>query len=159
MLIAAKFRNTFRAPEYFTHVIKIDFFCQAAVHRSAVHGALFPKPLDFLKFCNMICNTEVSMYDQITTARLPADTRNKLLALAKIKGRTKSDIIKEALEVYFEREENDKDSFTLGESSFGRYGSGENDRATTYKERIKRKLAGRNPPPRPTGTEVLHRKT
>ena len=83
------------------------------------------------------------MYDNITTARLPANTRNKLLALAKIKGKTKSDIIKEAIEVYYEREENDIDSFTLGEPCFGRYGSGEDDRATTYKERIKEKLSDR----------------
>jgi len=80
------------------------------------------------------------MYDQITTARLPADTRNKLLALSRVKGKTKSDIIKEALEVYYGQEESDLDSFTLGESLFGRYGSGENDRATTYKERVKEKL-------------------
>ena len=83
------------------------------------------------------------MYDQITTARLPAETRNKLLTLARIKGKTRSDIIKEALEVYYEREESEIDSFTLGESFFGSYGSGENDRATTYKERIKEKLKNR----------------
>ena len=81
------------------------------------------------------------MSDTMTTARLPADTRNKLLVLSRIKGKNKSDIIKEAIEVYYEREENDMDSFTLGESSFGRYGSGENNRATTYKERIKKKLS------------------
>jgi len=83
------------------------------------------------------------MYDQITTTRLPANTRNKLVALARIKGKTKSDIIKDALEFYYEREESDIDSFTLGESSFGKYGSGESDRASTYKERIKAKLSGR----------------
>ena len=83
------------------------------------------------------------MYDQITTARLPADTRNKLVALARIKSKTKSDIIKEAIEVFYEREENEIDSFTLGEPSFGRYGSGESDRATTYKERIRKKLSGK----------------
>ena len=81
------------------------------------------------------------MYNQITTARLPADTRNKLLTLSRIKGKTRSDIIKESLDLYYEREENEIDSFTLGESFFGRYGSGEDDRATTYKERIKAKLS------------------
>jgi len=83
------------------------------------------------------------MNDQITTTRLPADTRNKLFALSRIKGKTMSDIIKEALEGYYEREENKIDSFTLGESFYGKYGSGEKDRATTYKERIKVKLSGR----------------
>ena len=93
----------------------------------------------------MFCNTEVRMYDQITTARLPAETRNKLLTLSRIKGKTKSDIIKESLDLYYEQEENDIDSFTLGEAFFGKYGSGEDDRATTYKERIKEKLKARKP--------------
>ncbi|MCL2381501.1 MAG: ribbon-helix-helix domain-containing protein [Treponema sp.] len=83
------------------------------------------------------------MYDQITTARLPADILSKLVVLARIKSKTKSDIIKEAIQVYYEREENEICSFTLGEAYFGRYGSGENDRATTYKERIKEKLSGK----------------
>jgi predicted DNA-binding protein len=76
----------------------------------------------------------------ITTARLPHDTRAKLLALSKIKSKTMSEIIKESVELYYEREENEIDSFTLGEPFFGIYGSGENDRATSYKKRIKEKL-------------------
>ena len=83
------------------------------------------------------------MNAQITTARLPLDTRNKLLVLSRIKGKTKSDIIKESLEMYYEHEETEIDSFTLGEPSFGKYGSGESDRAVTYKERIKKKLSDR----------------
>ena len=81
------------------------------------------------------------MNDQMTTARLPEGTRNKLLILSRVKGKTKSDIIKESLDFYYDREENDLDSFTLGEPFFGNYGSGESDRATTYRERIKRKLS------------------
>jgi predicted DNA-binding protein len=84
------------------------------------------------------------MNTQITTARLPADTQNKLLALSKIKNKTKSDIIKESIDFYYEQKENEADSFTLGESLFGRYGSGESDRATTYKKRIKTKLSDRS---------------
>ena len=80
------------------------------------------------------------MNDQMTTARLPRDTRNKLIVLSRVKGRTKSDIIKESLDMYYEREENEIDSFTLGERLFGKYGSGEDDLSTTYKERIKEKL-------------------
>jgi len=89
------------------------------------------------------------MYDQITTARLPAETRNKLLTLSRIKGKTKSDIIKESLDMYYEREENAIDSFSLGEEYFGKYGSGENDRATTYKARIKEKLRKGKPHAKP----------
>jgi len=81
------------------------------------------------------------MNAQITTARLPQETRNKLIALAKIKGKTKSDIIKTSLDMYYEYEEREIDSFMVGEPYFGNYGSGESDRATTYKERIREKLS------------------
>ena len=83
------------------------------------------------------------MSDQITTARLPRDVRNKLLVLSKVKGRTKSDIIKESIEMYYEREENEIDSFTLGEPYFGKYGFGDGDLSTTYKERLKEILANK----------------
>jgi predicted DNA-binding protein len=80
------------------------------------------------------------MNHQITTARLPLDTRNKLLVLSRVKNRTKSDIIKESVDMYYEYAESEIDSFTLGEPSFGRYGSGESDRATRYREHIKGKI-------------------
>ena len=83
------------------------------------------------------------MNAQITTARLPRDTRNKLLVLSKIKGKTKSDIIKDSIEMYYEYEETAIDSYTLGEPHFGNYGSGESDRAVSYKERLKKKLSDR----------------
>jgi len=80
------------------------------------------------------------MNRQITTARLPQDTRNKLLVLSRVKNRTKSDIIKESVDMYYEYTESEVDSFTLGEPSFGKYGSGESDRATSYRERVKGKI-------------------
>jgi len=80
------------------------------------------------------------MNAQITTARLPPETRNKLVALAKIKGKTKSDIIKESVDMYYQYEESEICSFTVGEPYFGNYGSGESDRSVTYKERLKEKL-------------------
>ena len=83
------------------------------------------------------------MNERMTSARLSWDVRHKLLILSRVKGRTKSDIIKESLEMSYEREENEIASFTLGESSFGRYGSGESDRATTYRSRIKKKLSAK----------------
>ena len=83
------------------------------------------------------------MNAQITTARLPQETRNKLVALARIKGKTKSDIIKASLDMYYDHEESEICSFDVGEPYFGNYGSGESDRATTYKERIKEKLSGK----------------
>jgi predicted DNA-binding protein len=81
------------------------------------------------------------MNDQITTARLPMEISNKLHILAKVKGKTKSDIIKESIEMYYAQEENEIDSYTLGEPYFGKYASGESDLSTTYKERVKEKIA------------------
>ena len=80
------------------------------------------------------------MNTQVTTARLPLDTRNKLHILSKTKNKTKSDIIKESVDMYYEYAQNEIDSFTLGEPYFGRYGSGEDDRATAYRQRIKEKI-------------------
>ena len=77
---------------------------------------------------------------QITTARLPLDTRNKLQILARVKGKTKSDIIKESLDMYYEQEEREIDSYTLGLPYFGKYGSGDGDLSTSYKERIRETL-------------------
>jgi predicted DNA-binding protein len=76
----------------------------------------------------------------ITTARLPAGTRSKLLALARIKGKTKSDIIKESVDRYYEQEEKEIDSYTLGLSFFGNYASGDRDRGLACKRRVKEKL-------------------
>ena len=80
------------------------------------------------------------MSSQVTTARLPIETRNKLIVLSRIKGKTKSDIIKESLDMYYEREESDIDSYTLGLPYFGKYSLGDGDLSTTYKERLREKL-------------------
>jgi len=77
---------------------------------------------------------------QVTTARLPQDIRNKLIILARKKGKTKSEIIKESVEMYYAREEENIDSYTLGLPYFGKYSLGEGDLSTTYKQRIKEKL-------------------
>jgi predicted DNA-binding protein len=81
---------------------------------------------------------------QITTARLPMEVRNKLEVLAKVQKKTKSQIIIESLELYYEQEINQLDSFTLGLPYFGKYSLGEaKDLSTTYKQRIKEKLHAR----------------
>ena len=56
---------------------------------------------------------------------------------------TMSEIIIESLEMYYTREENELDSYTLGLPYFGKYGSGAGDLSTTYKQRIKEKLRAR----------------
>jgi len=72
------------------------------------------------------------------------ETRNKLIALSRIKNKSKSEIIIEALDKYYEKEEEEGiDSFKLGLPYFGKYGSGIGDLSTTYKQRIKEKLRAR----------------
>ena len=97
-----------------------------------------------LLFCITLCNMEASMGHQITTVRLPLETRNKLLTLAKAKRKTNSDIIKDSLDFYYEQEEKEIDSYTLGERFFGKYNLGDCDLSTTYKERIKEKLRAKH---------------
>jgi len=86
-----------------------------------------------------ICKTS----EVTTSARLPLETRNKLLILSKAKKKTLSEIIIEALELYYQQEENEIDSFTLGLPYFGKYNLGEGDLSTTYKERIREMLRAR----------------
>jgi len=83
------------------------------------------------------------MSTQITTARLPPETRNKLVILSRMKGKTKSDIIKDSLDFYYKQEEEQIDSFKLGEPYFGKYDLGESNLSTTYKERITEDLRAR----------------
>ena len=79
----------------------------------------------------------------ITSARLPQDTRNKLIALARVKRKTKSQIIIDSLEMYYAQEEDQIDSYTLGLPYFGKYSLGEGDLSATYKQRIKERLRAR----------------
>ncbi|MDR0324173.1 MAG: ribbon-helix-helix domain-containing protein [Treponema sp.] len=89
---------------------------------------------------NVSVNAKADIIGQITTARLPPDTRNRLVALARVKNKTKSEIIIEALEMYYKQEENEIDSYTLGLPYFGNHSLGDGDLSTTYKQRIKENL-------------------
>lgn len=76
----------------------------------------------------------------MTTVRLPFEYEQKLDSLSFIQKKSKSDIIKEALDVFFHQEESQVDSFKLGEGYFGKYGSGDGTLSVTYKKKIKEKL-------------------
>jgi predicted DNA-binding protein len=76
----------------------------------------------------------------MTTVRLPADLEKKLDTSSKAEKRSKSELIKEALERYFDRDEPEKGSYELGKEYFGAYGSGEGTLSASYKARIKEKL-------------------
>jgi len=76
----------------------------------------------------------------MTTVRLPTEIEQKLEDISKEKHKTKSEIIKEALERLFYSEESQRNSYELGREFFGKYGSGKGDLSVTYKEKIKDKI-------------------
>ncbi|GAB6091089.1 ribbon-helix-helix domain-containing protein [Spirochaeta dissipatitropha] len=76
----------------------------------------------------------------MTTVRLPADMEKKLSSISKAQKKSKSEIIKDALEMFMEQEHLNYCSYELGEDLFGQYGSGRNDLSKNYKHILKDKL-------------------
>ena len=74
----------------------------------------------------------------MTSVRLPSDIEEKLQMLSISRHKSKSDIIKEALELLLRNETQEKDSYELGQDLFGKFGSGGVDR--DYKTRVKDKI-------------------
>jgi len=76
----------------------------------------------------------------MTTVRLPSEIEQRLESLSRKKHKSKTELIKEALETMFHKEESEKDSYELGEEYFGRYGSGDGSLSVSYKDKIKGKI-------------------
>ena len=76
----------------------------------------------------------------MTTVRLPVEMEQKLDSLSRLKHKSKTELIKEALKVFFYQEESEKDSYELGEEYFGRYGSGDGSLSINYKRMLKGKI-------------------
>ncbi|MDR1997766.1 MAG: ribbon-helix-helix domain-containing protein [Candidatus Margulisbacteria bacterium] len=76
----------------------------------------------------------------MATVRLPQEIEHKLAVVSRTKHKSKSDLIREALDIFFYREESALDSYELGKAYFGRYGSGRGELSREYKEILKRKL-------------------
>jgi predicted DNA-binding protein len=76
----------------------------------------------------------------MTTVRLPDDIERKLATLSRAKKKSKSELIKEALEQFLHNEGNEKDSYELGKDYFGQYGSGKGDLSINYKRLLKEKI-------------------
>jgi predicted DNA-binding protein len=68
------------------------------------------------------------------------EMEQKLEILARRKHKSKTDLIREALENFFFQEESEKDSYELGEEYFGKYGSGNGTLSTSHKAGIKEKI-------------------
>ncbi len=82
----------------------------------------------------------------MTTVRLPIEIENKLAILAQKKHKSKTELIKEALELYFYNCESEQDSYNLGKNYFGKFGSKDGSLSTTYKSKLKEKLHAKHNP-------------
>ncbi len=76
----------------------------------------------------------------MTTVRLPLELEQKLEIFSREKHKSKTDLIREALEKYFNFENAEIDSYELGKEYFGKYGSGDGSLSVTYKSKIKAKI-------------------
>ena len=74
--------------------------------------------------------------------RLSNELEKKLQKYAKKSNQTKTDVVKEALNLLFKMQEEHKETpYQLGEELFGRYSSNERNLSTTYKDKLKEKLS------------------
>ncbi|SKA03879.1 ribbon-helix-helix domain-containing protein [Selenihalanaerobacter shriftii] len=74
------------------------------------------------------------------SVRLSKELEEKINLLSQQEDITKSDIVKEALEMYMEKQEQQTKPYDLGEEFFGKYGSGQGDLSTTYKTKVREKI-------------------
>jgi predicted DNA-binding protein len=81
------------------------------------------------------------MEEVMTTVRLPLEIEQRLEILSRKKHKSKTEVIKEALDTLFFKEESEKDSYELGAEYFGRFGSGDGSLSVSYKEKIKAKIS------------------
>jgi len=72
--------------------------------------------------------------------RLPDKMEKKLNTYAKTLNKTKTDVVREALTLYFKKNKTVKTAYEVGESLFGKYSSGRDDLSTTYKQKLKEKI-------------------
>jgi len=74
--------------------------------------------------------------------RLNENLENELRYFTQIHEKSKTDVVKEALELYFktQRKKNKKSAYELGQDFFGVYDSGAEDLSSNYKKKLKEKL-------------------
>jgi len=76
--------------------------------------------------------------------RLPKDLEKNLLNYAKKHNKTKTDVVKEALNLLFKmQEEKSKTAYELGKDLFGKYSSNQQNLSTDYKRKLKEKLSAK----------------
>ena len=74
--------------------------------------------------------------------RLPEELENRLNSYTQKTDKTKSEIVKDALRLFFQTQEKEESltPYELGKTFFGRYESGSDDLSVNYKEKLKGKL-------------------
>jgi len=76
----------------------------------------------------------------MTSVRLPIEVEQRLEIISRKRNKSKSEIIKEALENLFIADSNENDSYEIGCELFGKYGSGDGSLSTTYKSKLRDKI-------------------
>ena len=74
--------------------------------------------------------------------RLPEELENRLNSYTQKTDKTKSEIVKDALRLFFQTQEKEESltPYELGKEFFGRYESDSDDLSVSYKEKLKGKL-------------------
>jgi predicted DNA-binding protein len=87
-----------------------------------------------------VIRSVLQMSDIMTSIRLSKELEEKINSLAERENITKSEIIKKALDKYFESYEQKVSPFELGKEFFGEYGSGNGDLSASYKKKVRTKI-------------------
>ncbi len=74
------------------------------------------------------------------SVRLPGELEKKIKQLATTEGRTKTEIIRTALEAYVRSNDQTASPYELGKDLFGRHGSGRGDLSVSYKNKVKERI-------------------
>lgn len=72
--------------------------------------------------------------------RLPGEMNKRIEILASREQKTKTEIVKEALQEYLDKQEKLENPFELGKDLFGKYGSGAGNLAAEYKKIVRDKI-------------------
>ncbi len=74
------------------------------------------------------------------SVRLPGELEEKVKQIASAEGRTKTQIVRTALEAYVQSKDKAGSSYDLGKNLFGRHGSGRGDLSINYKGKVKERI-------------------
>lgn len=74
------------------------------------------------------------------TVRLTPSEEKALNQYCELEGLSKSEVVKEAIEMYLVQHRKNSKPYDVGADLFGKEGSGIKDKSTTYKKRIKELL-------------------